>query len=211
MPSANFNDTGGIGLSWSQWLELLQQRINRCSMPQFPDTVTRPIWESMARWIEQNLFTGTATPRQQYDYWKYPPNPERIGMYGHGSAPAADHIINAWEKLGGGHQVKQEISRHPQNADVYAAAGPGFLESMYASGPLYSEATISVQTQATMTPYDPSAGGTRPIMHYLVNGWEGERAHMRPRWPEGVGPLMAPSRPYLPYLSSISRYLVNGI
>ncbi len=214
MLRANLNYSGRGGISWNEWVRRIERRADRAAMPMLPDTVTRAIWHAMAKWVEQNLFTGNATPRAQYDYWKDPPMPERIGMYGAGSAPAPDHIINAWEKLGGGHQVKGSISEHPQNANVLAAAGPGFLASMYGTGPVVDagvgQATIGVHTLATMTPYDPSAGGTRPIMYYLKRGWIGDRAHMRPRWPNGVVPFMAGNRPYQPYLSLISRYVISG-
>ncbi len=69
---------------------------------------------------------------------------------------------------------------------------------------------IQVHTLATMTPYDSSAGGTKPIMHYLTQGWEGKRARMMPRWPEGVAPYIHDAKPYRDHMSAINRWVILG-
>jgi len=70
---------------------------------------------------------------------------------------------------------------------------------------------IQVRTDATMTPYDPSAGPTRGIMYYLRNGWEGTRAAMKPRWPPGfLAETMSAERPYQEHMAWVTRWILNG-
>lgn len=213
MLRANLNYKTG-GMSWHQWEETLRLRAARARSPILPQATKHVVWKSMADWIEHNLFAGTNTPRRQYEYWLQ--NQKRRGMYGAGQPASGqpDHIINAWEKLGDGDGVKAEISAHPENADVIGQKGPAFLRSMRMLGPVGSmnpgAATVGVHTLATMTPYDRSAGGTKPIMHYLRHGWRGNRAMMRPRWPNGVAPFIYSAKPYLPHMSLISRFIITG-
>lgn len=142
----------------------------------------------------------------------------RRGGYGRGRMAQGDAIINPWERMGGD-AIKKLISKHAQYdpdswADVHSSKGPGFLESMKALGPqtdwIGDIFFIEVHTLATMTPYDPTAGGTMPIMHYLKHGWQGDRAMMRARWPQGVVPYVYRYKPYAKYTSLIPRYIIRG-
>ena len=69
---------------------------------------------------------------------------------------------------------------------------------------------IQVHTGATMTPYDPSAGGTEPIMHYLKNGWSGTTRSMKPRWPQGVAPYIAEAQPFADHMSAVNHWVLFG-
>lgn len=69
---------------------------------------------------------------------------------------------------------------------------------------------VEVHTLATMTPYDPSAGGTRPIMVYLQGGWRGSRAAMRPRWVGGLGWRVKAAKPFWDHMTKINYWIMFG-
>lgn len=198
------------GMSWHEWEHLLETRRMRCANAVLPDPLVQAIWESIVKWVEVTLFRGAASPQAQLRYYY----DRKRGMYGGGSAPAPDQIINAWEYLGQGDETKIEIEGNPKNAPVHSKKGPPFLKSMKALGPrsriTHAEASIAAETLATMTPYDPTAGGTRPIMYYLKRGWRGRRAIMRPRWPDGIAGWVHAAKPYQKYMRGISRYIISG-
>lgn len=151
------------------------------------------------------------------------PSGRRRGGYGRGRIAQGDAIINPWERMGGD-AVKALVAndvramKGTENehlyADVLESKGPGFLESMRQLGPQTDWGGdlffIEVHTLATMTPYDPTAGGTMPIMHYLKYGWTGDRAMMRARWPQGVVPYVYRYKPYARFASLIPQYIMRG-
>ena len=70
--------------------------------------------------------------------------------------------------------------------------------------------TVTLTTKATMTPYDPSAGPTMKIMHYLKHGWAGGRARMMPRWPGGIAQWIREAQPYRDYALALARWVLIG-
>ena len=98
---------------------------------------------------------GTVTIAAQRAYYKQ----YGVGMYGRGTAPAPDFIINAQPREDGS-AAWLESFRDTEGA----SAGGGWISELH--------------NDAMTDPYDASS---MPLAKAFREGWQGERASMRPR------------------------------
>jgi len=154
---------------WDDYIKRMEQRAARASS-NLPIATADGIYRRIKRFIEREL----VIPRQDISFAAqraYYAQHKR-GMFGKGQAPVPPHIIGAQEKMGGADwpgKPKREAS---------------FLEGMSGKQVKHgNNPSVEVHTSATMTPYHPEAGPTRPIMHYLRHGWQtpGGGPEMKPR------------------------------